>query len=113
MQFQMIYRMNPMTATNIAGTPRLKADAPRMPAIRKSQKSSLNGFMGGNPAPPEYTVVLPLPAKINSGISMTEERECAILSAATLLCARKLIELDSDRPSPAKSRTRPRIGRYG
>jgi hypothetical protein len=26
----------------------------------------------------------------------------AILFAATLLCARKLIELDSDRPSPAK-----------
>ena len=33
---------------------------------------------------------------------MTEERKRAILFAATLLCARKLIELDSDRPSPAK-----------
>jgi len=33
---------------------------------------------------------------------MTEERKFAILFAATLLCARKLIEMDSDRPSPAK-----------
>jgi len=33
---------------------------------------------------------------------MTEERKYAILFAATLLCALKLIELDSDRPSPAK-----------
>lgn len=33
---------------------------------------------------------------------MTEERKYAILFAATLLCARKLIELDSDRESPAK-----------
>jgi hypothetical protein len=33
---------------------------------------------------------------------MTVERKYAILFAATLLCARKLIELDSDRPSPAK-----------
>ena len=32
---------------------------------------------------------------------MTEERKHAILFAATLLCARKLMELD-DRPSPAK-----------
>jgi len=31
-----------------------------------------------------------------------EERKYAILFAATLVCARKLIELDSDRPSPAK-----------
>ena len=33
---------------------------------------------------------------------MDEQRKYAILFAATLLCARKLIELDSDRPSPAK-----------
>jgi hypothetical protein len=33
---------------------------------------------------------------------MTEERKFAILFAATLLCARKLAELDSDKPSPAK-----------
>ena len=33
---------------------------------------------------------------------MTEERKYAILFTATLLCARKLVELDSDRPSPAK-----------
>lgn len=33
---------------------------------------------------------------------MTEERKYAILFAATLLCARKLMEMDSDRPSPAK-----------
>jgi hypothetical protein len=33
---------------------------------------------------------------------MTEERKHALLFAATLLCARKLAELDSDRPSPAK-----------
>jgi hypothetical protein len=33
---------------------------------------------------------------------MTEERKHAILFAATLLCARKLIELDHDRSSPAK-----------
>ena len=32
---------------------------------------------------------------------MTEERKCAILFAATLLYARKLMELD-DRPSPAR-----------
>lgn len=32
---------------------------------------------------------------------MTEERKFAILFAATLLCARKLMEL-GDRPSPAK-----------
>jgi len=35
-------------------------------------------------------------------ISMIEERKYAIVFAATLLCARKLIELDSDGPSPAK-----------
>lgn len=33
---------------------------------------------------------------------MTEDRKYAILFAATLLCARKLMELDSDRPGPAK-----------
>ncbi|MGB7728944.1 MAG: hypothetical protein WBL50_12995 [Candidatus Acidiferrum sp.] len=33
---------------------------------------------------------------------MTEERKFAILFAATLLCARKLAELESDKPSPAK-----------
>ncbi|MGB2677570.1 MAG: hypothetical protein WAN12_10865 [Candidatus Acidiferrum sp.] len=34
---------------------------------------------------------------------MTEERKHAILFAATLLCARKLIEtIDSDRPNMAK-----------
>ncbi len=33
---------------------------------------------------------------------MTEERKYAILFAATILCARKLAELDSDKPSPAK-----------
>jgi len=33
---------------------------------------------------------------------MTEERKYAILFAATLLCARKLMEMDSDSPSPAK-----------
>lgn len=33
---------------------------------------------------------------------MSEERKYAILFAATLLCARKLMEMDSDRPSPAK-----------
>ena len=34
---------------------------------------------------------------------MTEEKKLAILFAATLLCARKLAELDSDKPpSPAK-----------
>ena len=32
---------------------------------------------------------------------MTEERKFAILFAATLLCARKLMEI-GDRPSPAK-----------
>jgi hypothetical protein len=31
-----------------------------------------------------------------------EERKYAILFAATLLCARKLNQLDSDRPNPAK-----------
>lgn len=33
---------------------------------------------------------------------MTEDRKYAILFAATLLCARKLMDADSDRPSPAK-----------
>ena len=33
---------------------------------------------------------------------MTEERKYAILFPAALLCARKLMELDSDKPSPAK-----------
>jgi len=33
---------------------------------------------------------------------MTEERKFAVLFAATLLCARKLMELDPDRPSPAR-----------
>ena len=33
---------------------------------------------------------------------MTEDRKYAILFAATLLCARKLNELESDRPNPAK-----------
>ena len=44
----------------------------------------------------------PLPAIHLWETPMTEERKYAILFAATLLCARKLIELDSDRPSPAK-----------
>src|SRR5215469_716178 len=34
---------------------------------------------------------------------MTEERKYAILFAATLLYARKVNELDSDRPSPARA----------
>jgi hypothetical protein len=33
---------------------------------------------------------------------MTEERKHAILFTATILCARKLAELDSDKPSPAQ-----------
>ena len=33
---------------------------------------------------------------------MTEDRKYAILFAATVLCARKLNDLDHDRPSPAK-----------
>jgi len=33
---------------------------------------------------------------------MTEERKFAILFAATLLCARKLTQMASDRPSPVK-----------
>jgi len=37
------------------------------------------------------------------GTPTTEERKYAILFAATLLCARKLLELDEGRPSPAKS----------
>jgi hypothetical protein len=44
----------------------------------------------------------PLPAIHLREILMTEERKYAILFAATLLCARKMIELDSDRPSPAR-----------
>jgi hypothetical protein len=34
---------------------------------------------------------------------MTEERKYAILFAATLLCARKLTQLESDKPCPAKT----------
>jgi len=33
---------------------------------------------------------------------MTEERKYAILFAATILAARKLNQLDSDKPSPAR-----------
>jgi hypothetical protein len=33
---------------------------------------------------------------------MNEERKYAILFAATLLCARKLMDSEADRPSPAK-----------
>ena len=33
---------------------------------------------------------------------MTEERKYAIFFAATILAARKLAAMDSDRPSPAK-----------
>jgi hypothetical protein len=33
---------------------------------------------------------------------MTEERKYAILFAATVLCARKLAQMESDRPSPVK-----------
>jgi hypothetical protein len=45
---------------------------------------------------------LPLP-QILAENPMTEERKHAILFAATLLCARKLIEtVDSDKPSMAE-----------
>jgi hypothetical protein len=45
---------------------------------------------------------LPLP-QILAETKMTEERKHAILFAATLLCARKLIEtIDSDKPNMAK-----------
>lgn len=44
----------------------------------------------------------PLPAIHRREIPMSEERKYAILFAATLLCARKLAALDSDRPSPTK-----------
>ena len=37
-----------------------------------------------------------------AGFSMTEERKLAILLAATLLSARKLLEMDPDKPNPAK-----------
>lgn len=43
----------------------------------------------------------PLPQS-NPESNMTEERRYAILFAATILCARKLASLESDRPSPAK-----------
>jgi hypothetical protein len=43
----------------------------------------------------------PLPHTIPEH-NMTEERKFAILFAATLLSARKLMDLESDRPSPAK-----------
>ena len=46
--------------------------------------------------------VPPLLATYLREAPMTEERKYVILFGATLLCARKLIELDSDRPSPAK-----------
>jgi hypothetical protein len=36
---------------------------------------------------------------------MTGERKFALLFAATLLCARKLMNLESDRPTPARIRT--------
>ena len=48
----------------------------------------------------EWILLYPL-NRTAGDIPMTEERKYAILFAATLLCARKLIEL-GDRPSPAK-----------
>ena len=49
-------------------------------------------------------VLLPSSAAHHCGDpTMTEERKHAILFAATLLCARKIIEtIDSDRPNMAK-----------
>ena len=49
--------------------------------------------------------LLPLPAVQipQCGVQMTEERKHAILFAATLLCARKLIEtIESDKPNMAE-----------
>ncbi len=51
---------------------------------------------------PERLVQCLYPQNSQAGIPMTEERKFASLFAATLLCARKLAELDSDKPSPAK-----------
>ncbi len=49
-----------------------------------------------------YTLVSHLCRKPNPECLMTEERKFAILFAATLLSARKLSQLESDRPSPVK-----------
>jgi hypothetical protein len=54
------------------------------------------GLVGYNRFPYLY------PQNSKAGFLMTEKRKYAILFAATLLCARKLAELDSDKPSPAK-----------
>jgi len=43
----------------------------------------------------------PLP-HTNPECNMTGDRKFAILFAATLLCARKLVDMVSDRPRPAK-----------
>jgi hypothetical protein len=43
----------------------------------------------------------PLP-HLNAEFPMTEERKHAILFAATLLCARKLMDMESDKRSPTK-----------
>jgi hypothetical protein len=40
--------------------------------------------------------------QINRWVTMSEERKHAILFAATLLSARKLIEMDPDKPNMAK-----------
>jgi hypothetical protein len=47
-------------------------------------------------------VDFPTLPQILAEISMTERRKFALLFAATILAARKLNELDYDRPSPAK-----------
>jgi hypothetical protein len=43
---------------------------------------------------------------------MTEERKCVILFAATLLCARKLMDLD-EKPGPVRTSTVDKTIRIG
>lgn len=71
--------------------------------LRTTMKKLVSPKLLCGEGPSGYACPDPLPANPNSGVSlMTEERKHALLFTAALLCARKLIELDSDRPSPAK-----------
>jgi hypothetical protein len=76
-------------------------------AQEQSAKTNLDAPYAGGVYPDRVGApVLPLlcrNSKFNLGDLMEEQRKYAILFAATLLCARKLIEtIESDKPNLAK-----------
>jgi len=55
-------------------------------------------------APGQFEYYFPASTrKFSAGFPMTEMRKMMLLLSETILAARKLAALDSDRPSPAKS----------